>query len=433
MVGLLIGVLTGYPLALVIGAVAVIVGYSTLGFQGTNSLAYQRIYGIVQNYTLLAIPLFIFMGSLLENSGIIERLYSALYLWFAGLRGGLALITIWIGTAFAACIGVMAASVTLLSLVALPSMLKRGYDKSLATGCCCAGGTLGILIPPSVMLVIYGPMAQISVGKLFMGAFGPGLLLSALYSTYILARCYLQPKLGPAVPIEERRAPFFYKCRYVLTSAAPTGILILAVLGTIFFGIAPPTEAAAMGAVVAILLTIAYRRFNLQNLRNAANETLKVTSFAMFVAASSIAFVGVFMAGGGDEVIRRLILSFPYGNWAVFAMIHFVIFILGFFIDFIGILFIIVPILSPIIPALGFDPLWFAITVCVNFQTSFNTPPLAFAIFYVLGTSPPEFGVTSGDIIRGVIPFIILIFIGLALCVLFPEIILWLPSMMRGA
>jgi tripartite ATP-independent transporter DctM subunit len=309
-------------------------------------------------------------------------------------------------------------------------MVKRGYDKSLAAGTVCAGGTLGILIPPSIMLVVYGPMAGISVGKLFMAAFIPGFLLSGLYITYIAIRCYLQPEIGPAVPAEERAVPFWKKTSMLASSLIPPAFLILAVLGAIFFGIAPPTEAAAVGAFAATLLTIAYRKFSFNTLKQTALETLKVTSMILLIGGMSFAYVGVFVPAGGAKVVEAVILSAPGGHWGAFAMIMFIIFVLGFFIDWIGIIFIMVPILAPIAPALGFDPLWFGMMIMINLQSAFMTPPMAAAIFYLRGAAAPELGVTMGDIIRGVTPFVMLIIVGLGLCVAFPQIILWLPSVM---
>jgi len=430
--GVLVGVLTGYPLAIVIGAVALITGYTVFGNQIAD-LLYQRAFGLLENYILLAGPLFIFMGLMLERSGITGRLYDALYLWLGGFRGGLAIITVLIGTILAACVGIIAASITMLSLIALPSMLKRGYGKSLATGSICAGGCLGILIPPSIMLVIYGPMAGISVGKLFFGAMLPGLLLSSLYLSYIALRSLFQPKIAPSVPVEERTVPFIKKTTTLLTALVPPGLLIISVLGVIFFGIAPPTEAASIGASVATLLAICYRRFSWQVLKEVALGTLKLCGFIFLIGAMAYAFTGVFLAGGGGDVVKDFILGAPGGRWGAFAIIMFIMFILGMFIDWLGIVFIMVPIVTPIGAALGFDSLWFAIMMCVNLQMSFMTPPFAYAIFIVRGSADPKLGVTTGDIIRGVIPFVLLIMVGLALLVIFPELVLLLPSMMvRG-
>ena len=427
--GVLVGVMTGYHLALVIGGVGLIVGFLAFGPTVINIL-YYRVYNNITNYTLLAVPLFIFMGIMLERSGIAERLYDALYLWLGGLRGGLAITTLIIGTVMAACVGIIGASVTMLAVVGLPAMVNRGYDKSIASGAVCAGGTLGILIPPSIMLVVYGPMALISVGKLFMGAFIPGFVLSALYCLYVFVRCQLQPHLAPTVPLAERQVPFSQKTWKLATSLLPAALLIFSVLGVIFFGIAPPTEAAAVGALVATFLALAYRKLTWKVLRETAHETFKLTSAVLLIAAASFAFTGVFLNAGGGKVVEAFILATPGGRWGAFAVIMFVCFILGMFIDWMGIIFIIVPIVTPVAPVLGFDTLWFAMMIVVNLQMSFMTPPFAYAIFFTRAAAPPELGITTDDIIRGVLPFVALIVIGLALCIIFPDIILWLPSKM---
>jgi len=427
--GLVVTVMSGFPLAMPIGTVALIVGLLAFGTP-VFALLYQQIFAILHNYVLLALPLFIFMGVVLEYSGIADKMYDALFLILSGLKGGLAVITVLLGTVLAACVGVITASVTMLTTLSLSSMIKRGYDKSLASGAICAGGSLGILIPPSVMLVIYGPMARISVGKLFFGAMVPGVLLSFLYCSYIIIRCLIQPKLAPTIPPEERAVPIRYKVRLFFTALIPPIFIILSVLGTIFAGIAPPTEAAAVGAFASLVLTAAYRRLNWTTFRNILRRSLVISSMVMFIGACSVAFTGVFLKGGGGEVVQAAVLATPGGRWGVFAMIMFIYFILGFFIEWIGIFFIMVPILAPLAPVLGFDPIWFGIMICVNLQMSFLTPPYAFAIFVLRGVAPPELGVTSADIIRGVIPYIILIIVALGLCVVFPEIILWLPGQM---
>ena len=427
--GIFLGVLTGFPLAFVVGSVGLIVGYLTLGPQAFE-IIYGRLYSLSLNYPLLAVPLFTFMGVVLQKSGIADGLFDALYLWLGGFRGGLAVATVLFGTVLAACLGVITAAVTMLTLIALTPMVRRGYDKSLASGAVCAGGTLGILIPPSVMLVIYGPMAQISVGKLFMAAVFPGLLLATLYCAYVAVRCLLQPDMGPSIPVEDRTVPFAVKTKKLVYSLFPPAILILSVLGTIFFGIAPPTEAASVGAFAAILLTIVYRKFSFGMLSQTALETLRVSSFVLLIGCLSFAFVGVFISLGGADVVSRVILAAPGGRWGAFVMVMIVVFMLGMFIDWIGIVFIMVPILSPIGPQLGFDALWFGMMICVNLQMSFLTPPFATAIFVCRGTAAPELGVTISDIIRGVIPFVAMIVVGLLLCTIFPQIILWLPSQM---
>ena len=427
--GIFVGILSGYPLAIPIGALGLILGYAILGHSVLN-LMYTRLFALITSYVLLAAPLFIFMGVMLERSAVAEKMFDALYLWLGGLRGGLAVTTVLLGTILAACVGIIGASVTMLSLLALPAMVTRGYSKSLAAGSVCAGGTLGILIPPSIMLVIYGPMAFISVGKLFMAAFIPGFILSGLYCSYIVLRCLLQPDLAPAVPAEERRVPLLKKTTMLISSMLPPALLILAVLGSIFFGIAPPTEAAAVGALVATVLAIVYRRLSWQVLTDTLSRTLRVSAMILLIGGTAFAFVGVFLAAGCGKVIEGLILAAPGGKWGAFALVMFALFLLGFFIDWLGILFIMVPIISPLVPTLGLDPLWFAMMVCINLQMSFMTPPMAHAIFYLRGSAPADLGVTMADIIRGVIPFVFLIMIGMGLCIAFPQLILWLPGQM---
>ena len=429
LVAIFAGILTGFPLAICLGGVAVVMGYLLFG-PSSFEILYTRAFHLLMNYTLVAVPCFIFMGSMLQYSGIAEKMYDALYLWMGGLRGGLAIITVIIGTILAAAVGIIAASIAMLSLVALPAMVKRGYAKSLACGAVVAGGCLGILIPPSVMLVLYGPMAWISVGKLFMAAFFPGFMLSILYCSYIIIRCRLQPDLAPSIPAEERRAPFMVKTVAAAKAVLPTALLILAVLGVIFLGIAPPTEASASGAVVATVLAIVYRRFSWRVLRDTAMETLRLTGIILLIGSAAFGLVGIFISAGGAQVVEDLILSTPGGRWGSLAAVMLLVFLLGFFIDWIGILFIIVPIISPLAPALGFDPLWFAIMICVNLQASFMTPPFAPGIFFLRGTVSPDLGISMGDIIRGVIPFVLLVLVGVVLLAVFPEIALWLPAQM---
>ena len=431
MLGLVVvGVLLGYPLAFVIGGVTITMGILLFGPKTASWILYSRAWEIVNNYTLLAVPGFIFMGLMLGHSGIAEKMFAALYVWLGGLRGGLAVTTIVLGTILAATVGIIGASVSALAIIALPAMIKRGYDKALASGAVCAGGTLGILIPPSVMLVVYGPMAVISVGKLFFAAFMPGFLLSALYIGFIIVYSFSRPQMAPAVGPEERAVPFLKKTTDLLLSLLPPAFLILAVLGSIFAGVATPTEAAGVGAVAATVLAIIYRRFNLKVLQDVVLQTLIVSAMVMAIGAMGFAFVGIFLRAGGGEAVTEAILSAPGGKWGIFAIIMFVVFLLGYFIDWLGILFIVVPIITPVSRELGFDPLWFAMMICVNLQTSFMTPPFAYAIFYLRGAADPALGVTTADIIRGVIPYVILILVALALLVIFPQIILWLPGQM---
>ncbi|MEA3454635.1 MAG: TRAP transporter large permease subunit [Candidatus Caldatribacteriota bacterium] len=426
-------VLTGFPIAFVIGSVAFIVGILIFGPDITYHILYTRFYGLSLNYPYLAVPLFTFMGVILQHSGITKELYDSLYEALGDLKGGLAIVTVIFGTILATCLGVIAASVTILTLIALKPMISRGYDKSLAAGSIVASGTLGILIPPSIMLVVYGPQAGLSIGQMFMGAIFPGLILSALYIAYIVIVCRINPEMGPSAPSEQISKFSIEKIFKLLKSMVPPVVLILAVLGTIFTGIAPPTEAAAMGSLAAILLAIAYRKFSWKLISHACIETLRVSSFVVIIAALSYAFVGVFMSAGSGEVVSNFILSVPGGRWAAFTVIMLIVFLLGMFIEWIGIVFIIVPIFSPIIIKLGFNPLWAGMMVCINLQMAFQTPPMAMSIFVLKGTAPPELGLTIGHIIKGVIPFIIIIMFTLVLCTIFPGIITWLPEKMIGS
>ena len=425
-------VLTGFPIAFVIGSVAFIVGILVFGPTTTYHILYRRFYDLSLNYPYLAVPLFTFMGVILQHSGITKDLYESLYESLGRLRGGLAIVTVVFGTILATCLGVIAASVTILTLIALEPMLSRGYNKSLAAGTIVASGTLGILIPPSIMLVVYGPQAGISIGQMFMGAVFPGLMLALGYVAYVGIRCYLNPAMGPAIPADQI-APFSMKKLWrLLKSLVPPIMLILAVLGTIFSGIAPPTEAAAIGCLASILLAVAYGKFSIKLLKHASLETLRVSSFVVMIAALCYAFVGVFMSAGSGEVVSQLILAVPGGKWASFAMIMLIVFLLGLFIEWIGIVFIIVPIFSPILAQLGFNPLWAGMMICINLQMAFQTPPMAMSIFVLKGSAPPELGLTMSDIIKGVIPFVLIIMLVLLLCTIFPEIITWLPEKMIG-
>lgn len=427
--GLLVGVATGYPLGLVLGGIALVVGVVAWG-PSVFPLFYSRLYGVVTEYTFLAVPLFIFMGMMVQSSGCADKLFGALHLWLGGFRGGLAIASVLLGTMLAACVGVIAASVTMLGLIALPAMINRGYSKELSTGACCAGGTLGILIPPSIMLILYGPMAMISVGKLFMAAFIPGLVLSGLYSAYIGIWCLFKPKEGPAIPAEERAVSWRKKTFLLITSLVPPVVLIMAVLGSIFFGIAAPTEAAAVGALAAIVMVIAYRALTFQVLKESLYRTMRTFSMIFVIVVCASLFTGVFLGLGCGNVVASIVLAAPFGRWGAFAVIMLVIFVLGMFIDWIGIILIMIPIVSPIGVELGFDPLWFAMMIIVNLQMSFLSPPFAYAIFFLKGVTTPEMGVDTSHIIRGVLPFIGLIMVGLGLFVGFPQLILWLPGMM---
>jgi tripartite ATP-independent transporter DctM subunit len=426
----LVGIILGFPVAFVMVSAALFFGIPTYGAL-VGKLIYTRVWDILTNYILLAVPLFLFMGAMMEYSGMTEKLYDALYVWLGGLKGGLALVTMIIGIVIGGPVGIVSAAVSMLAVVGLPAMVPRGYDKALAAGTCAAGGCLGVLIPPSVLFIIYGPMALISVGKLFFAAVMPGFLLSFLYLAYIFVKCQLQPELGPPIPIEERaRIPFAKKTWMLLSSLVPPTLLILAVLGVMFFGIAPPTEAAAIGASATVLLVIANRKFSFKILLESATTTLKTSSFVFLIVTFGFAFTGVFIGSGGSDVFVEMIKRMPGGSWGAFAIMMFLFFILGFFIDSLAMIYILVPPAHQVAATFGFDPLWFAMMIIINFQMEFMTPPMALAIFVVHGSAPKELNISMSDCIRGIWPYVFLVIVTLFLCVAFPEIITWLPAKM---
>ncbi len=424
---LVVLIVMGYPIAFVLGGLATIFGLLFVGPQVMN-LFMLKIFGVMGDYILIAIPLFVFMGVIIEKSGLALRLYDAMHVLMGRLRGGLALATVVTCTIFAAATGVIGASVVTMGLLALPAMLKYKYDKPLATGAICAGGTLGILIPPSVMILIYGPLAGISVGKLFMAAFIPGLLLAGLYVLYIIVRCYINPELGPALPEDALRVPWQRKLYLFVTSVLPVSVLILAVLGTIFFGLAAPTEAAGIGAFASLLLAAAYRQLTWANLKEAVYRTMTISSMIFLVLIAAGFFTSIFIRLGGGNVVSDLVLGLPFPSWGIVLTMFVIVFLMGMFIDWIGTIMIAVPLFTPIAVKLGLDPVWFAMMIIVVMQTSFLTPPFAYAIFYLKGIAPPE--IQTGHIYRGVVPFILLQFVGVALLAIFPQLILWLPSLM---
>jgi len=426
---ILAGILSGFPIAWILGGIAVITGFLFWGPQSFDTF-YQQMYGLVSNYILLAIPLFIFMGAMIEESGVGKRLFDTMYLIFGALRGGIAITVVVVGTMLATILGIIAGSTVMLTIVALPNMLRHGYNKAMSCGTVCASGSLGIFIPPSILLIIYGPVSGISVGKLFMGAFMPGFMLSGLYITYILIRSFLNPHDAPSIPAGEQAVSWGVKAKMFVTSALPLLVLIFSVLGVIYTGIAAPTEAAAMGAVASILVAAFYRRLNYPTLKSASHRSFDATVMVIYTCIGAAMFQSIFMALGGGEYFTNVVLSAPGGKWGSFIVIMFIILVLGMFIPDIAIILIMVPLVTPIAETLGFHPIWFAMMVCLDLQTSFMTPPYAQAIFFLQGAADPSLGITTGDIIRGVIPFILLIFVGIGLCVAFPQIVTWLPGTM---
>jgi len=426
--GLLIGLFMGHPLAFVLGGLAVIFGYIGWG-PSIFYLFMNRIWGTMDNYVLLAIPLFIFMAQFLDTSGVTEDLFVALRYLLGPIRGGIGLTVVVVSTIFAACTGIIGASVVTMGLLGLPMMLRYGYQKELSCGAICASGTLGILIPPSIMLVLMASEATLSVGKLFAGAVGPGLLLAILYLGYIAVRCFLNPKLGPPISKEERGQVTAIQIFWmVMKSLVPPMILIMGVLGSLFTGIATPTEASGVGAFLAFLMVIAYRKFTWKGLQSAVIKTAKTNTMVIFLLCGATCFTGVFLGIGGGDVVTDFVLGMGLGKWGTYWVMMGIVFVLGMFIDWIGIILICFPLFLPIAKELGFDQVWFVIMMAVNLQASFLTPPFGYALFYLRGIAPP--GVELGHIYRGIVPFVVLMLIGLALCTVFPQIVMWLPALL---
>jgi tripartite ATP-independent transporter DctM subunit len=425
---LLVGCVLGFPIAFVLGGLATLFGLAYWG-SGVLLMFVSRGYGMMSDYIMIAVPLFVLMGYIMEQTGIAVRLYNGLYFIFGPVRGGLGIATIVVCTLFAASTGIIGASIVTMGLLALPMMLKYGYAKDLASGTVCAGGDLGILIPPSIMLVVLGSQATLSVGRLFLGAFPPGLLLSALYMAYIAVRCLLRPKDGPAMTKDERTAmPVRMRLTKAVEGVIPPILLIFCVLGAIFLGIATPTEAAAIGAFIALLIGLLYREVSWNKLRAALIGTLKTTAMVLFVMLGASCFTAVFLGLGGGDVVTGFLVGLGLGPYGLLALMLFIIFVLGMFIDWIGILLITIPIFMPLAKLLGFDPLWFGIIMCLDLQMSFLTPPFAPATFYLKGVAPPDVQYT--DMYKGIWPYLILIAICIAICVLFPEVVTWLPEKM---
>jgi tripartite ATP-independent transporter DctM subunit len=388
MLVLLLGmVICGIHLAFALMFMAITFG---LIFMGASLFPMSMLgfFGTMESEVLIAVPLFVFMGTTLEKTEIAEAAYQSLYELFGKIRGGLAFATIITCTVFAACTGVIAATITTMTLLAVPAMLKRKYDKGLATGLVCAGGSLGILIPPSVMLVMYGPIANLSVARLFAGALFPGLLLAFLYVLYIAIVSWLKPNVAPAITNNEVRIKGKKLWGKAALNMLPAMFLLIAVLGSIIGGIATPTEASSVGCFAALILAAAYRKLTYQNVKEAAYSTLIVTSMVLFIIMGAAIFNSVFLFLGGGELIKNLLMNLPFGKWFILFTMMFILFIGGFFIAYQGLLFILVPIFLPVVSTLGFNPIWFGILVCLNLQMSFLTPPFAYAIFFPRGRRP---------------------------------------------
>lgn len=426
---MIVGMLMGHHLGFVLMSSGLIVGFLAMG-PSYLPFYMNRLWGIMNNWEMLAVPLFLLMGNILATSGVADNLFDALYRIMGRLRGGIAVAVIVVSTIFAACTGVIAASVTTMAILSMPLMLKYGYNKKLAAGTVMAGGTLGILIPPSIMLILFGSYSNVSVGKLFIAALTPGILLATLYIIYVLIRCYRHPEDGPAMSEEElAKVTRSDVIREILTNLAPPMLLIVGVLGSIFAGIATPTEAAAIGSFVAFVMVLAYRKFEWKTFKGAIYDTAKGTAMVLVLVMGASFFTGTFIGIGGGDVVRGLLFAVGAGNkWIMFAVMMGIVFILGMFIDWIGIAMICLPIFVPIAVELGFDPLWFLMVVAINLQTSFLTPPFGYAIFFLKSTLS-EKDLSFKEASQSAVTFILIQLVGLLLCILFPQIITWLPNL----
>ncbi len=437
---------TGYPIAFILGGVAMLftfIGYCSDLWLGTITgldyltigLVVNRLYRVLYNWILIALPMFIFMGLMLDRSGIAEKMMLAMQDLFGKIRGGLAISVTLIGILLAAATGIIGASVVLLGLLSLPAMLNQGYSKPLAVGTVCASGTLGILSPPSIMLVMMADQLSLSVGDLFMGALLPGIILGILYILYILIIGFSFPETAPLA--KDRQELEFKMIWNVFKTILPTGALIFAVLGSIFAGLATPTEASGIGALGAIILALINKKLNLKIFKAVLQDTFNTTGYIFGILVGATCFALVLRELGGDEFIADIFTGIPFGPYGIITVILGMVFFLGFFLDWIEITLIILPILSPVVAGLGLEIngfgsidspelVWFAILVAISLQTSFLTPPVGFAIFYLKGVSPPEIRLV--DIYKGVVPFIILQLIGLFIVMAYPWLVTWLPS-----
>jgi tripartite ATP-independent transporter DctM subunit len=428
----------GLPMAFCTGSLAVVFLF-LFGNSAILNMMPSRIFPFMTDYQLSAVPLFIFMAAMLEKAGIIEELFDAVYKWLGSVKGGLAAATVLACTALAAMVGVVGATEVTMGMIALPAMLKRGYDQKLACGSLLAGGTLGILIPPSVMAIVYAVVAQQSLGELLVGSIFPGFLLSGLYISYILIRCYINPKLGPALPLEERVSTR-EKFRLLKNTVAPI-LLIVLVLGVIFVGIATPVEAAGIGTFGALFVSALHRRLNWLAVQEAAIATLKATAMVMWIFFGATMFVGFFIVKGGQTFVANTILGTGLPPYGILMLMMVILFVLGMFIDWVGILLLTVPIFLPIMKSLEWNglfglpgvrpedvPLWYGVIFMVNMQMAFLSPPFGYSLFYLKSVAPPE--ITMATIFRAAANFMALQWLGVGLCILFPAIVLWLPSVL---
>ncbi|MFB3100692.1 MAG: TRAP transporter large permease subunit [Gammaproteobacteria bacterium] len=422
-VTLMIMLLLGYPVAFTLGSVALLFGSIFLDMNFFNLLPLQ-IWGTMNNFTLLAVPLFIFMGVTLDKSGLAEDLLETMGLLFGKMRGGLAVSVVIVGALLAATTGIVGATVVTMGIIALPTMLKRQYSPLLASGTIAASGTLGQIIPPSIVLILLGDVMGVPVGRLFVGAVIPGTILIIFFLLYIVCIAWINPGIAPALKNDKSEDLF----KKVIFTLLPPLLLITSVLGSIFAGIASPTESAAVGALGAIILSAAHKQLTMSRLKAAMELTVRLTSMVFMILIGAIAFGLVFRGMGGDTLIREVMTNISGGVWGFMFASMFLIFILGFFLDFLQICFIVVPIIAPIANLLGIDLLWLAILIGLNLQTSFLTPPFGFSLFYLKAVAPPEIRIQ--DIYRGIIPFVMIQILTLILLMLFPKLVTWLPDLM---
>ncbi|MBI2217222.1 MAG: TRAP transporter large permease subunit [Candidatus Rokubacteria bacterium] len=423
---LITGIFVGFPIAFTLVILALVFGYIGFGHIVFDLMVFQTI-GMMKEETLAAVPLFIFMGHILEQAGLMERLFKSFQFIFAPVRGSLYLGVLLTATIFATATGIIGASVTVMGLMAAPVMIKAGYDPKLSAGAIAAGGTLGILIPPSVMLVVMGPVLGVSVIQLFAAAIIPGVMLSSLYIGYAMVRAFLNPRLGPPLPVEERATSYWQIVKEFIAGIVPLGAIIFAALGSIIFGLATPTEAAAMGAFGALVLTAAYGRLTYAVLRDASYKTVQTSSMVLFLAVASNVYGSVFTRLGTGTWIANSLLALPVPPLAMMAALMGVIFLLGWPLEWPAIVLIFVPIFLPVVQALKFDLVWFGTLVAVNLQTAFLSPPVAMAAYYLKAVAPKW---ELKDIYRGMFDFMLLQMIGLAVVFFFPQVALWLPAVL---
>ena len=417
----------GFPVAFCMMITAVLFGLVVFG----DRVVYQfieKIDDLSTNFVFAAVPLFVFMGSMLERSGIADRLFEAIHIWTRRMPGGLAIATILMCILFAASSGVIGATESVVGLLTIPIMLRYGYDKGLISGTICAGGSLGTIIPPSVVAVVIGPLADVSVGDILYGMTFPGLAMAGLYLVYIASRCIINPAFAPAIPPSPDDPSLGQKLWISATNLVPPVILIFAVLGSILLGWASPTEAAAIGAIASVALTVLYGNFGWNAFYEALIKTLKVTAMIMTVLLAGTLFTGVFIGAGGINTANNLIGEMRLSPWMLLSLMMAIIFIAGFFLDWISIVLIFVPIFTPLAKTAGFDAVWFCVLFLVLIQTSYLTPPMAPAIFYLRAVAPPA--ITIGHMYRGVVPFILMQLVTLGLTMAFPQLVTWLPTQM---